>query len=476
MKKKSSSKKMVTLMLSLASVCLIATVGFSTWIVINDPTKDVNDDFKDGGFDIGSITDGDNFRNINIKYNEDGNSATLYIPYSYTSRDFNNIFDITNNRVRDYIVANMSATRKHGVTKFGKNLSSYVDVYNANKWRMKDEPHLYVPNLNAYIYSNKTNVNNTKANEDFTCETKFDYSKNYDYFLDEYVDWSQVKSAYTLNETADPSGDYSTGYTTGFESSGKSPIRLRRMNSGNTYTYYLETYVSRYNQKSNILIYSSASIWNVSSITSFSNFTLHNSKNKNQLTYATMDVKYKTTADGNPETTTTLTFNFQTFHTQSGLAYKLLVQDKPIDVNLYKISTDTTTNKTNWRGNITYFLDEVRDVQQRALNFDIDSQYDTYKGYDLTINEKNLATLTFNFVNSSDTSKKTTYKTNLNNATYNYYTYVCDYLNKEDNSFDFTYALTFKKKDGVSSSLKDILSSYLFNYDFKLITEENPKW
>lgn len=474
MKKKSLSKNIVTLGLSIASVCLIATVGFSAWIIIYDPTQEVSNNFGDNAFDVGSITDGDNFKNVNIKYNDDG-SATLYIPYSFTKNDFDSAFDKNNNNVRDYLISSIKATRKHGAN-VNKNLGTYIDVYDANKWRMKDQPHLYVSRTNNYIYSNKTTVNSTNNNEDFLCTTKFDYSKNYDLLINDYVDWSKIKTAYTLDTTADPSGDNSPGYTTGIEKNGLSPVRLRRRNSGTTFTYCLESYVSRYNKPvTKQLLYATSSVYNASSITSISNFTIHNSNNKNIMSYATLDVAYTSSSDSSSKNTT-LTFNFPTFHAQSGLAYKLLDLDKPIDINLYKIYTDTTTNKTNWKGNITYFLDETRDVQQKTISFDVDSQFDTYKGYDLVINDKNLATIKLNLGSSTDTTKNYSYNVELNKTTYNYYTYIYDYLNKEDMSFDFNYVITFKKKDGVSQSLKDILSSYLFDFDFNLFTEDNPKW
>lgn len=474
MKKKSLSKNFITLGLSIASVCLVATVGFSSWIIVSNPTEEVSNNFGDNAFDIGSVIDGDNFKNVNIKYNDDG-SATLYIPYSFTKNDFDNVFDKNNNHVRDYLISSIKATRKHG-ENVNKNLGTYVNVYDANKWRMKDEPHLYVSHTNNYVYSNKTAVNSTNNNEDFLCTTKFDYSKNYDLLINDYVDWSTIKSGYTLNSTADPSGDYSLGYTTGYEKNGLSPVRLRRMSNGTTFTYYLESYVSRYDKaKQKPLLYATSSVYNVSSITSISNFAIHNSNNKNVMSYATLDVAYTSSSDSSSKTTT-LKFNFSTFYSQSGLAYKLLDSDKPIDVNLYKIYTDSTTNQTNWKGNITYFLDETRDVQQKAINVNIDSQYDIYKGYDLVISDKNLATIKFNFGSSADTAKKHTYSVTLNNTSYNYYTYIYDYLNKEDMSFDFNYVITFKKKDGVNKSLKEILSSYLFNFDFSLITEEEPSW
>lgn len=474
MKKKSLSKNIITLGLSIASVCLIAAVGFSSWIIINNPTEEVSNNFGDNAFDVGSVIDGDNFKNVNIKYNDDG-SATVYIPYSFTKNDFDNAFDKSNNHVRDYLISSIKATRKHG-ENVNKNLGTYVDVYDANKWRMKDEPHLYVSRTNNYVYSNKTTVNSTNNNEDFLCTTKFDYSKNYDLLINDYVDWSTIKSAYTLDSSFDPSGDYSLGYTTGYEKNGLSPVRLRRKNSGTTFTYYLESYISRYNKATaNSLSYAASSIYGASSITSISNFVVHNSNNKNEMSYATLDVAYTSSSDSSAKTTT-LKFNFSTFYAQNNLAYKFLDLDKPIDVNLYKIYTDSATNQTNWKGNITYFLDETRDVQQKAISVNIDSQYDTYKGYDLVIDNKNLATIKFNFENSADTTKKYTYSVTLNNTYYNYYTYIYDYLNKEDMSFDFNYVITFKKKDGVSQSLKDILSSYLFNFDFNLITEEEPLW
>lgn len=147
-------KSLTTSILSTAIVCLISTVGFSTWFIFKDPTIPTSQDFGNGTIDFVDTINSDKVKSVSYSYDETNQQLKFAFPFSINKAKLKSLYksNMTNQTTKESIRVLFSWEKKDK-TIDNDPLTNYVSMFDEGNWRKDDQPHLFVPSLNENIYT-----------------------------------------------------------------------------------------------------------------------------------------------------------------------------------------------------------------------------------------------------------------------------------------------------------------------------------
>lgn len=147
-------KSLTTSILSTAIVCLISTIGFSTWFIFKDPSIPTSQDVGDGTINFVDTTTSDKVKSVSYSYDENNQQLKFAFPLSINKAKLKSLYKskMANQTTKESTKVLFSWEKKDK-TVDNDPLTNYVSMFDEGNWRKDDQPHLFVPSLNENIYT-----------------------------------------------------------------------------------------------------------------------------------------------------------------------------------------------------------------------------------------------------------------------------------------------------------------------------------